>query len=78
MKREFKIIDAEPHFLEPHDLWERNLPEPFRSKTTVRSLDQRKTNFLGVGENLLNHDAMVSVAMASCLRPHDRAPWRKR
>jgi predicted TIM-barrel fold metal-dependent hydrolase len=43
MKRGFKIIDAEPHFLEPHDLWERNLPEQYRSKTTVRSLDQGKT-----------------------------------
>ena len=42
-KNGFKIIDAEPHFLEPHDLWERNLPEKYRSKTTVRSLDRGKT-----------------------------------
>ena len=42
-KNGFKIIDAEPHFLEPHDLWERNLPEPYRSKTTVRSLDRGQT-----------------------------------
>jgi predicted TIM-barrel fold metal-dependent hydrolase len=29
----FSIIDSEPHFIEPPDLWERNLPEPFRSRT---------------------------------------------
>ena len=34
----FKVLDAEPHFLEPHDLWERNLPEPFRSRTKVTSV----------------------------------------
>jgi predicted TIM-barrel fold metal-dependent hydrolase len=32
-KAGFRIIDAEPHFFEPHDLWERNLEEPFRSLT---------------------------------------------
>ena len=42
-KAGFKIIDAEPHFLEPHDLWERNLPEPWRSKTAIKSLDKGKT-----------------------------------
>ena len=36
-KHGFKVLDAEPHFLEPHDLWEQNLPEPFRSRTTVSS-----------------------------------------
>lgn len=33
----FKVLDAEPHFLEPHDLWERGLPEPFRSRTKVNA-----------------------------------------
>ena len=42
-KNGFKIVDAEPHFLEPHDLWERELPEPYRSKTKVTSLDRGQT-----------------------------------
>jgi predicted TIM-barrel fold metal-dependent hydrolase len=46
-KAGFKIIDAEPHFLEPHDLWKRNLPEPWRTKTTVNSLDEGKTGESG-------------------------------
>ena len=36
-KAGFRIIDAEPHFFEPHDLWERNLEEPFRSLTKTTS-----------------------------------------
>ena len=31
----FRIIDSEPHFMEPPDLWERNLPEPYRSRTKL-------------------------------------------
>ena len=37
-KRGFRIIDAEPHFLEPHDLWDRNLEEPYRSLIRSRTL----------------------------------------
>ena len=59
-KAGFKIIDAEPHFLEPHDLWERNLPEPWRSKTAVKSLDKGKTGEGG---------AEVSVAGKETPRP---------
>lgn len=33
MKRGFRVIDSELHLMEPHDLWERHLPEPFRSRT---------------------------------------------
>jgi predicted TIM-barrel fold metal-dependent hydrolase len=40
VKRGFKIVDAEPHFLEPPDLWERNLEEPYRSLTKVRPTAQ--------------------------------------
>lgn len=35
MKNGFRIIDSEPHLEEPFDLWERRLPEPFRSRTKV-------------------------------------------
>ena len=35
MKNGFRIIDSEPHLMEPPDLWERNLPEPFRSRTKL-------------------------------------------
>ena len=34
-KNGFKIIDSEPHFLEPLELWVEKLPEPFRSRTKV-------------------------------------------
>lgn len=35
MKNGFRVIDAEPHFEEPYDLWEKELPEPFRSRTKI-------------------------------------------
>ena len=34
-KNGFKVIDAEPHMMEPLDLWIERLPEPFRSRTHV-------------------------------------------
>ena len=34
-KQGFRIIDSEPHLMEPPDLWERNLPEAFRSRTKL-------------------------------------------
>lgn len=34
-KRGFKVIDSELHLEEPFDLWERDLPEPFRSRTKI-------------------------------------------
>ncbi len=55
-KRGFKIVDAEPHFLEPHDLWERNLPEEFRVKTRVRSLDRGKTGEGSAETSIEGHD----------------------
>jgi len=33
MKHGFKVIDSELHLMEPRDLWETRLPEPFRSRT---------------------------------------------
>src|SRR5215471_5289650 len=33
MKNGFRVVDSELHLMEPRDLWERNLPEPFRSRT---------------------------------------------
>jgi predicted TIM-barrel fold metal-dependent hydrolase len=33
MKNGFGVVDSELHLMEPRDLWERNLPEPFRSRT---------------------------------------------
>lgn len=46
----YRIIDSELHVLEPHDLWERRLPAPWRERTRVfappgRHLD---TGHLGV------------------------------
>ena len=32
MNNGFKVIDSELHLMEPQDLWERRLPEPFRSQ----------------------------------------------
>ena len=64
-KAGFKIIDAEPHFLEPHGLWERNLPEPFRSKTKVTSLDQGKTgegvDAVGEGRAIEAHAVVLLI-----------------
>jgi predicted TIM-barrel fold metal-dependent hydrolase len=34
-KNGFKVIDSEPHFMEPLELWTENLPEPFRSRTKI-------------------------------------------
>ncbi|HEY1292480.1 MAG TPA: hypothetical protein VGJ60_05240, partial [Chloroflexota bacterium] len=34
MKQGFKVVDSELHLMEPRDLWERHLAEPFRSRTT--------------------------------------------
>ncbi len=48
-KRGFKIVDAEPHFLEPHDLWEKNLPEQYRALITTSAPLQRQ-----VGEGALD------------------------
>jgi uncharacterized protein len=33
VKSGFKVIDSELHLMEPQDLWETHLPEPFRSRT---------------------------------------------
>ena len=33
MKNGFRVVDSELHVMEPRDLWERALPEPFRSRT---------------------------------------------
>ena len=33
MKHGFKVIDSELHLMEPRDLWETRLAEPFRSRT---------------------------------------------
>ena len=33
MKSGFNVIDSELHLMEPPDLWEKHLPEPFRSRT---------------------------------------------
>ena len=33
-----KVIDCDVHTMEPLDLWEKNLPEPWRSKTKVRAV----------------------------------------
>jgi predicted TIM-barrel fold metal-dependent hydrolase len=33
VKHGFKVIDSELHLMEPYTLWERELPEPFRSRT---------------------------------------------
>ncbi|TME99948.1 MAG: hypothetical protein E6I52_14475 [Chloroflexi bacterium] len=37
MKRGFRVIDSDLHLMEPHDLWQRHLPEPFRSRTRFTS-----------------------------------------
>ena len=34
-EKRFKVIDCEIHLMEPLDLWERNLEEPYRSRTKV-------------------------------------------
>lgn len=34
-KNGFKVVDAEPHFQEPYDLWEKYLPERYRSRLQV-------------------------------------------
>ena len=34
-KNGFQIIDSEPHFMEPLELWIEKLPEPFRSRTNI-------------------------------------------
>ncbi|MDE2970150.1 MAG: amidohydrolase family protein [Chloroflexota bacterium] len=34
-KNGFKVIDAEPHMMEPLEIWIERLPEPFRSRTHV-------------------------------------------
>ena len=34
-KNGFKVIDAEPHMMEPLEMWIERLPEPFRSRTHV-------------------------------------------
>ena len=33
MKSGFNVVDSELHLMEPLDLWEQHLPEPFRSRT---------------------------------------------
>ncbi len=35
MKNGFKVIDGDLHLLEPWDLWEQRLPEPYRSTTKL-------------------------------------------
>jgi predicted TIM-barrel fold metal-dependent hydrolase len=35
MKNGFKVIDSELHLMEPIDLWDQRLPEPYRSRTRV-------------------------------------------
>ena len=35
MKRGHRIVDTELHLIEPADLWERGLPEPYRSQTAM-------------------------------------------
>lgn len=35
MKAGFKVADVDLHLIEPPDLWERSLPEPYRSRTRV-------------------------------------------
>ena len=36
-RNNFRVMDVELHLEEPLDLWERNLPEPYRSETKVIS-----------------------------------------
>jgi predicted TIM-barrel fold metal-dependent hydrolase len=36
MKHGYRVIDSELHLMEPPDLWERRLPEPFRSRIAFR------------------------------------------
>ena len=35
MKNGFNVIDSELHLMEPHQIWEERLPEPFRSLTRI-------------------------------------------
>lgn len=39
-KNGFRVIDAEPHFEEPYDLWEKNLPEKWRSRIKIIAPDE--------------------------------------
>ena len=81
MKRGFRAIDSELHLEEPLDLWERNLEEPFRSRTRVtgpaegRSKDGGKRYELGgtVSDNSINESAqLVQKQSARRLREEPR------
>jgi uncharacterized protein len=80
MKNGFKAIDAELHLEEPLNLWELNLPEPFRSLTRVSGppkgqQDGGKRFELGgaVGENSMNESAqLVQKQSARKLREEPR------
>src|SRR5690349_9686957 len=66
-KNGFQVIDTELHLEEPLDLFERNLEEPWRSKTMVagppegRNKDGGKRFTIGghVGDNSVNESAQL-------------------
>lgn len=51
-RRGFRVIDSELHVLEPHDLWEHRLPEPYRSRTRVTAPAGRHLDTGHVGVDL--------------------------
>ncbi len=46
----YRVIDSELHLLEPHDWWERRLPEPYRSITRITAPPRKHldTGHLGI------------------------------
>jgi len=57
MRDGFKVIDADRHVLEPSDLFEKYLPEKFRSRVEIRGPNQSYR--LVDGEKISGDDYLV-------------------
>src|SRR5215813_6177443 len=72
MRNGFKVIDSELHLMEPLDLWDTRLPEPYRSRTRVirpGTLSDRLRVDYGNG---LVHDGVSSEIRGLMKRHNDR------